>query len=120
MLGSLWSSIAVATFLSGGAMKRFIYLLAVVGCFSLFTATYYISETQAIVQSGLADLKFEAVQQPGGLIGAPSHFKVTKQTIEHLRSLMKAGKHITVAADGKIAVADGAAGTIGTGRKVNE
>jgi hypothetical protein len=101
-------------------MKRFIYLAAVIGCFSLFTATYYISETQAIVQSGLADLKFESVKQPGGLIGAPSHFKITKQTIEHLRTLMKEGKHITVEADGKIVVVDGVAGTIGAGRKVNE
>jgi len=101
-------------------MKRYLYFAAVLVCFSLFSATLYISETQAIVQSGLADLKFESVKQPGGLIGAPSHFKVTKQTIEHLRTLMKAGQHITVEADGKIVVVDGVAGKVGNGKKVNE
>lgn len=98
-------------------MKRFICITAVLACAGLFSATYYISETQAIVQSGLADLKFESVKQPGGLIGAPSHFKITKQTIEHLRTLMKEGKHITVEADGKIVVVDGAAGTMAPARK---
>jgi hypothetical protein len=101
-------------------MKRFLCTSAVVACAGLFSATLYISETQAIVQSGLADLKFESVKQPGGLIGAPSHFKVTKQTIEHLRTLMKAGKQITVEADGKIVVVDGGAGEVGAGQKVNE
>jgi hypothetical protein len=101
-------------------MNRSLYLLAVLGCFSLFTATYYISETQAIVQSGLADLKFESVKQPGGLIGAPSHFKITKQTLEHLRALMKEGKQITVEADGKLVVVDGVAGKVGNGKKVKE
>jgi hypothetical protein len=87
-------------------MKRALSIAAAAGCVMLFGAAYYISETQAIVQSGLTELKFEAVKSEGGLIGAPTRMKVTKQTIQHLRELMKAGKELTVAADGKITVVE--------------
>ena len=101
-------------------MKRALSIAAAAGCVMLFGAAYYISETQAIVESGLAELKFEAVKAEGGLIGAPTRMKITKQTMQHLRELMKAGKEITVASDGKITVGEAPAGTIGNGRKVSD
>ncbi len=101
-------------------MKRALSIAAAAGCVMLFGAAYYISETQAIVQGGLTELKFEAVKAEGGLIGAPTRMRITKQTIQHLRELMKAGKEITVAADGKITVVEGQLGTVGDGKKVNK
>jgi hypothetical protein len=92
-------------------MKRLIGTAAVLACASLFSAAYYISETQATVQAGLTDLKFEVVKQEGGLIGAPTRLKITKATLEHLRGLMKNGKELSIAADGKISVVDGAKGS---------
>jgi hypothetical protein len=91
-------------------MKRLICTAAVLAAASLFSAAYYISETQAIVQAGLTDLKFEVVKQEGGLIGAPTRLKITQATLQHLRGLMKEGKELTVAADGKISVVDGQKG----------
>ena len=87
-------------------MKRFLCVACAVGAIGAFGGAMYISETQAIVQSGLSELKFEAVKQQGGLIGAPGRFKISKQTIAHLESLMKQNKNVTVAADGKISVVD--------------
>jgi len=101
-------------------MKRALSIVAAAGCVMLFGAAYYISETQAIVQSGLTELKFETVKAEGGLIGAPTRMKITKQTIQHLRELMKAGKEVTVAADGKITVVEGQLGTVGDDKKVNK
>jgi hypothetical protein len=88
-------------------MKRLICTIAVLACVTLFSAAYYISETQAIVQDGLAELKFEVVKQEGGLIGAPTRLKITPATLQHLRGLMKEGKEISIAADGKITVVEG-------------
>jgi len=87
-------------------MKRALSIAAAAGCVMLFGAAYYISETQAIVQSGLTELKFQTVKSEGGLIGAPTRMKITKETIQHLRELMKAGKELTVAADGKITLVE--------------
>jgi len=89
-------------------MRRFLATGVVVGCACLVSGAMYISETQAIVQGGLTDLKFQVVKQEGGLIGAPSRLKITPKTIKHLRSLMKQGKELSIAADGKIEVVDSA------------
>jgi hypothetical protein len=101
-------------------MTRALSIAAAAGCVMLFGAAFYISETQAIVTGGLTELKFETVKVEGGLIGAPTRMKITKQTIQHLRELMKAGKELTVAADGRITVANEPAGTVGNGKKVNQ
>jgi hypothetical protein len=91
-------------------MKRALSIAAAAGCVTLLGAAYYISETQAIVQSGLAELKFEAVRSDGGLIGAPTRMKITRRTIQHLDALMKAGKELTVASDGRITIVTGESG----------
>jgi hypothetical protein len=97
-------------------MKRLLGTAAVLACASLFSAAYYISETQATVQAGLTELKFEVVKTEGGLIGAPTRLKITKATLEHLRGLMKEGKELSVAADGRISVV----GAKGSGKKSEE
>ncbi len=101
-------------------MKRIFCIATVLGTASLASAAMYISETQAIVQSGLAGLKFEKVEPKRGLIGAPSQFKITPATIQYLGSLMKQGKQITVAADGRIEVITGNKESAEAGKKVAE
>ena len=50
----------------------------------------------------LSDLKLEQQADASGILGAPSKFKVTPQTVDYLTKLQKDGKVLIVDATGSI------------------
>lgn len=85
-------------------MKKLACVAVAAVAVSLMGAALYISQDQALVGGALGELKFESVAGKPGLIGAPSRYKVTKQTIEFLDKLAKEGKQIEVQATGQLKI----------------
>jgi hypothetical protein len=63
-----------------------------------------ISEDQALVDAALKALKFEQEKAPGGKVGGPSKFKVTKGTIDENKKWHKEKATIVVGNDGKVTI----------------
>ncbi len=85
-------------------MKRF--AIVAVACLALtFTgAKLLITEAQSYVVGALDELKFEAVPAPGGAVGGPQKYRITQNTINHLRNVANSGKTITVQNDGSLTI----------------
>jgi hypothetical protein len=83
-------------------MKRF--SLIAVACLALtFTgAKLLITEAQSYVVGALDELKFEPIPAAGGVVGGPQRYRITQNTINHLRNAANSGKTITVQNDGSI------------------
>jgi hypothetical protein len=85
-------------------MKKLACVAVAAVAVSLMGAAFYISQDQALVGGALGELKFESVAGKPGLIGAPSRFRITKQTIDFLEKLSKEGKQIEVHANGQVKI----------------
>jgi hypothetical protein len=85
-------------------MKKLACVAVAAVAVSLMGAALYISQDQALVSGALGELKFESVAGKPGLIGAPSRYRVTKQTIDFLDKLAKEGKQIEVQPNGQVKI----------------
>ncbi len=85
-------------------MKRF--AIVSVACLALtFTgAKLLITEAQSYVVGALDELKFEPIPAPGGVVGGPQKYRITQNTINHLRNAANSGKTITVQNDGSLTI----------------
>ena len=63
-----------------------------------------VTQVQAAVDSAMIAPKLEVVPSNTGLTGAPTTYKVTQRTVDHLTKLLKDGKTITVNPDGSVKV----------------
>ncbi|MEX2112260.1 MAG: hypothetical protein WD845_03700 [Pirellulales bacterium] len=88
-------------------MKRVLSLLVVAAALSTMGAAYWISQDAALVSGALTELKFESVRAKSGLIGGPPKFRVTKDTIKYLKTLLNEGKTIEVQNNGAVKILDG-------------
>jgi len=88
-------------------MKRLLCIAVACAACSLLGAKFYITEYQAIVSGALGVLKLEPLPPPTNRIGAPPKFKITKQTLTELESLMKQGKLIEIQGSGELKIVDG-------------
>jgi len=87
-------------------MKRLACVLVALAAVSSMGATLLISQSQALVGGALGELKLESVPNKSGLIGAPSRYKVTKESLAFLEKLSKQGQQIEVHANGELKIVD--------------
>jgi hypothetical protein len=85
-------------------MRRVLAPVIIVCALVLVSASFYISQFQAITEGVLGTLKLEALPNTTGVIGGPGTYKVTDKTIEHLKKLLKENKHIIAHPDGSITI----------------
>lgn len=85
-------------------MKKLTSVTIAAVAVGLMGSALYISQDQALVSGALGELKFEPVSARSGLIGGPSRFKISQQTLDYLDKLAKGNKQIEVQANGQVRV----------------
>lgn len=84
-------------------MKKLLLSAAVViGLFCSMGA--FITQHQAVATAALSELKLKMLPAEEGLVGGPTTYEVTDETIEYLESLKEDGKKIVVESSGKVTI----------------
>jgi hypothetical protein len=60
------------------------------------------SQAQAAVMSALGELRFSLVLANDGKAGGPVRYKVTRETVRHLNSLVNDGTTVVIDSQGKV------------------